>query len=172
MSLRRGYYGVRQPRPLADEMARFLGMNSITIFHQKRNLANKCTSCWDDLLGDYSPACDQCGGSGFTIISTGGDNLPRKRAYGPLAQPAGNAGNAGQFFKAGGQHTRYSAYIYFDLNTGRDIERGDRLIVKHSGIRQELVVMNNLPQLAGAVQLGFVSECTTASNVVLDEVVG
>lgn len=170
--MRRGYYGVRQPRALADEYARFMAMNSIVMFHQKRNVDNKCSKCWDQLLGDYSPVCPLCGGSGFTLILTPNANLPRKTAYVSWTQPHGNFGNAGQVFKAGGQHTRYSAYVYIDVNTGADIERGDRLIVKSRGLRQELTVLNITPQMAGMVQLGFQAECSTVSNVVLDEVVG
>ena len=172
MSMRKGWWGRRQPRALPDEYARFINSNGMTIYHQKRDVSNKCTACWDDLIGDYDPVCPECFGSGFTVIVSPTATLPRLKAYAPFTQPAGNMGNAGQIFKAGGQHTRYAAYVYTDLNTGTRVERGDRLIVNQRGLRQELVVMNHLPIMAGEVQLGFVSECNSASNVVLEEVPG
>ena len=172
MSMRRGIYGVRQPRVKADEHARFLAHNSIVVFHQKRDIENKCTTCWDELVGDYSPACPECFGSGYIVITSPNANLPRKKGYVSFNQPYGNFGNAGQTFKAGGQHTRYSAYIQFDKNTGEKIFRGDRLIVNVPGLRVELVVMNNQPQMAGLVMIGNVCECASATNVNLEEVLG
>lgn len=172
MSMRRGIYGTRQPRVKADEHARFLIHNAIVVFHQKRNLENKCTNCWDELAGDYSPACPECAGSGFVVILTPNANLPRKKGFVSFTQPYGNFGNAGQTFKAGGQHTRYSAYLQFDKNSGKDIERGDRLIANVPGLRVELVAMNNQPQMAGMILIGFVAECVSVTNVVLEEVFG
>jgi hypothetical protein len=172
MSMRRSWHGRRQPTPLADEFARFINDNGIPVFHQKRDVNSKCDECWDEILGNHSSACESCLGSGFVLILSPNANLPRKKAYVQFGQPPGGAGDAGLFFKAGGQHTKYSAYIYFDLITGKDVERGDRLVIKQIGLRQEMVVLHNDPQMAGAVQLGFVAECNSVANINLKEISG
>ena len=173
MSMRRGTLPQRSPRVKADEHAAFIRQNYWSFRHQKRDVNSKCATCWDEIAQDYNPACTECAGSGFTVVVTGPDtDLPRKRGIIGVTQPFGNFGNAVQTFKAGGLHERYSVYIQMDKNTGKDVLAGDRFIVNVDSLRMELVVMNNQPQLGGKVNIGWVAECASASNVVLTEIFG
>jgi Fe-S-cluster-containing dehydrogenase component len=142
----------------------------MTIWHQKRSVETKCTECWDELGGAYSPACVICSGSGYSVT---GENLSPKSAYVAFTQPFGNFGTAAQTFKAGGQHERMSAYVYMDFLTGRDVDAGDRLVINMKGYRQELSVMNAQPQLgSGGEVMMFLFECASPINKSLEETVG
>jgi len=167
--MRRGWYGYRSHKGISDEFSRFIKENRVPAIHQARNENTRCTECWDDIVKDYSPNCQSCSGSGYSVTAPG--NLSRISAVISYNQPPGNSGNAAQFFKAGGEHVRYAAYIYVDLNTGKTIKAGDRIIVNLSGLRQELVVMNNTPIQAGMKTMGWVCECATGANQALEDVV-
>lgn len=167
---RRGWHGRRTPRWHADEAGRFIDMHGMVIYHQKRNVETKCTECWDELGGAYSPACTVCGGSGYSIVD---NNLGEKKAYVAFIQPFGNFGSAAQTFKAGGQHERMSAYVYMDFLTGKDVDAGDRLIINMKGYRQELSIMNAQPQLgSGGEVMAFVYECASPINKSLEHLIG
>ncbi len=166
MSMRRGWHGRRTNKWHGDEGARFIDMHGFTIQHQKRDEETKCTECWDELGGAYSPACEECMGTGYT---TSIDNPRDKKAFVAFTQPYGNFGNAGMTFKAGGQHERMSAYVYFDDLTGSDVDAGDRLIVNVKSYRQELVVMNVQPQISsGGENMMWVCECASPINKSLE----
>jgi len=164
--MRRGLRPQRVPMTHQDEFTAHIQRIGESIKHQIREKEMQCDECWDELKGDYSPACSQCSGSGYYV----GSEIRRKTAYVSYNQPAGNMGEAGRVYKAGGQQTRYAAYIYTDFKSGKRIKEGHRLIVNQSGLREEFVVMNNRPLRSAKNTIGWVAECESASDKSLEEV--
>jgi len=153
--MRRAVYGQRHPRFHSDEGARFININSITIWHHKRDGTLKCPLCWDEYSGRPSPNCTNCI-DGFL------EDIRRKRGYIATIQPYGNFGQGMTTFKAGGFHERVSAYVYMDFLNGRDVDFGDRLVYDNKGFKQEVSVMNKQPQVASGGEISmYVFECAS-----------
>jgi len=171
--LRKGWHGRRTPRWHGDEAARFIDIHGMIIYHQKRDENTKCTTCWDEIGGAYSPACDICLGTGYVVKVNNTAFLPAMKAYVAITQPYSNFGNAAITVKAGGQQERMSAYVYFDDLTGKDVDAGDRLILNIKNYRQEMVVMNIQPALgSGGENMMWIAECSSPINKSLGAIVG
>jgi hypothetical protein len=161
MSMRRGVRSFRIPRTNPDEYAAFIQQIGETILHQLRDNTTKCPDCWDEYAGGYASGvggCPTCHGSGYL------PKFNRLTAFVSIGRPHGNPAVANQTFRGGGQHLKYSAWIYTGYKEGVGVKDGDRLIVNQSGIREEFVVMNRDPQRGAGVTIGWTFECGSASN--------
>jgi hypothetical protein len=164
--MRRGLRIHRIPRTGSDEVAAHIQQNGISMLHQPRVESTQCPTCWNKTIGDYSTACSVCNGSGFLISS-----IRRMKGILSMTQPWGAGGSSAQTNRSGGTQSRSKFFILIGLKEGTEIRPGDALVIRLGEFRDEYVIMNSLPLLAGMVVIAWNLECESLAVRRLDGVI-